>query len=542
MTVHNQKIQDAAENDCARWRRCFVAAAFAATLGVAADTAVFGDTLGVIATGDDRPAIDRLNSHLDENFLVEAKPNEKPKFDIIALDNVNGVFNRKIEVFGIPVFSYSGVSDEDLVLSANVLAQWLDNDENGSVDNTLILDEMADRNSYLFIVRNQTQVESYNFQSGTAAYSLDAESIQQHWYTTGPSGDPDGTMEESFHMISDIGYEGVYPDVFGRTTGTELTDAMDVARGGHFDQTPDEYPDGAWYTYDEQGCDYGCQTGEYFYWGMTSILGVHVDRRTDIQREWQLYRPELVESTDPALFALLTDPQYIFPTKYPDGIYASPDFEPSAIYVVRDDNDDAVFDDLGDEASDVSTRSRSSVGEIDSASTNQINRVVVKFALPELHVDTPVLDSATLRFFLEDIQGTPAGPLSVFHSSADNDLAMSATDYENPSYVDTLLDLVQPTDTGGQFYELDVTDQVLADYVADGLDPLSAFRLQVNEAVFFEDGQHNRYRFTMPGSSETANHPELILMFTTVPEPSTLFLAILGLAGLLAHGHRRRRA
>ncbi len=144
MTAHNRKIQDAAENDCDRWRRCFVAAVFAATLSVAADTTAFGATLGVIATGDDRPTIDQFNLHLDENFLVEAKPNDKPNFEIIALDNVNGVLNRKIEVFGIPVFSYSGVSDEDLVLSANVLAQWLDNDENGSVD-TILLRERLER-------------------------------------------------------------------------------------------------------------------------------------------------------------------------------------------------------------------------------------------------------------------------------------------------------------------------------------------------------------------------------------------------------------
>ncbi len=60
---------------------------------------------------------------------------------------------------------------------------------------------------------------------------------------------------------------------------------------------------------------------------------------------------------------------------------------------------------------------------------------------------------------------------------------MVASDYENPSYVNTQLDLIQPTDPGRQYYELHVTDLVLADYAADGLDLLSAFRLKLSEAI-----------------------------------------------------------
>ena len=75
-----------------------------------------------------------------------------------------------------------------------------------------------------------------------------------------------------------------------------------------------------------------------------------------------------------------------------------------------------------------------------------MNRLVAKFALPDAPVDAPFLERATLLFFLQDIVGTPAGPLSVRHSITDNDLDLLASDYENPSYGDTLLDLVQPTD------------------------------------------------------------------------------------------------
>ena len=513
MTARDPEIGETAKNGCSLRGWYFVVAVVAATLIVAAEDEVFGAPLGPFSAGGDRPTIEHFNHTLDENFLVEAKPNEKPTFAILPLNNVNGVFNRKIEVFGIPVFSYSGVSDEDLVLSANVLAQWLDNDENGSVDHTVMLDELADRNSYLFIVENQSQVNTYNFQNGTEAFSLDAESIQRDWYTSGPSGDADGTMEESFHMISDVGYGGLYPDVFGRTSGTDLTDAMDVARGGHFQQTPNQYPAGAWYTYDEQGCGYNCMASEYFHWGMISILGVNVNRGEHIESQWDLYTRELVESTDPALFGLLTDPEYLFPTQYPDGTYGLETLKPKVAYTVRDTD----FDGLGD-ATVTWVRS---VGEVDGASGGNLSRLFTKFDLPDLPEATPVLESAVLRFFLEEIEGTVAGPVSVYHSRSDNDLDALAADYQDTSYVDTLLDLIQPTDVAGQFYELDVTDLVLEDFAFDGLDPLSAFRLQVNEEVFFEDNQHERYIVSDQWNLDT--RPELHLSFTTgVPLPTVL--------------------
>ena len=213
---------------------------------------------------------------------------------------------------------------------------------------------------------------------------------------------------------------------------------------------------------------------------------------------------------------------------------------PEAIYITIDNDSDGVFDNLGDKVVDHLTRARTQVGE-DDRSRNHVRRLVAKFELLDAPVDTPFLESATLWFFLQDILGTPAGPLSLLHSITDNDLDKLASDFENPSYVDTLLDMVQPTDPVGQYYKLDVTDLVLADYAADGLDPLSAFRLEVSEAVFFEDDSgRNSYRLHMPAL--VAKSPQLVLTFTAVPEPSTLTLAALTLLGLLAHGHRRRRA
>ena len=168
------------------------------------------------------------------------------------------------------------------------------------------------------------------------------------------------------------------------------------------------------------------------------------------------------------------------------------------------DND---FDDRGDRVAKRLERDQVDVGEVDGTSES-LSRLVVKFDLPDI---ARRLNHARLRFFLEETEGTPAGPVSLFHSIDNDDPGTLATEYEDMAYVDTRMHLVQPFDTIGRYYELDVTDLVLSDYASDGDSPFSAFRLQTTEARFANDGQSNLYRFAM--SRNILNRPELVLTF-----------------------------
>jgi hypothetical protein len=97
---------------------------------------------------------------------------------------------------------------------------------------------------------------------------------------------------------------------------------MDIARGGKFLNIPNSYPDNAWYTYDDQTCDYAdCQTIEYLYWALTSIMGAQENRLSEIGHEWKLNTKYLVESTDATIFSLLTNTTYKMPKVLPDGSY-----------------------------------------------------------------------------------------------------------------------------------------------------------------------------------------------------------------------------
>ena len=70
----------------------------------------------------------------------------------------------------------------------------------------------------------------------------------------------------------------MYPDAFNMRSNqgpvSLLMNAMDVARGGHFETIPNTYPDSAWYHYTDKTCDYACQCTEYLYWGIGSMLDI----------------------------------------------------------------------------------------------------------------------------------------------------------------------------------------------------------------------------------------------------------------------------
>jgi len=126
------------------------------------------------------------------------------------------------------------------------------------------------------------------------------------------------------HLVTSRGYSRVYPADLGEQSGSTLTDAMDLARGGHFVSVPTSYPDEAWYHYDDPTCDYECMATEYFYWALTSMLGAqdYPGRCDDIAVEWEPCTRALVESMDPAVFALLSDAAWSLPTVLPDGSYS----------------------------------------------------------------------------------------------------------------------------------------------------------------------------------------------------------------------------
>ena len=242
-------------------------------------------------------------------------PGNDPNFTIIShTDWGFTATNRKVDVFGISIYAYSDVEDSKLLHAANLMAQYLDNNEDGTVDNMTLVNALTTNNAALFMWKSESQIN-------LNAQDLGADETIPSWHTNGHIGEFDAAIEEIWHVITHSGYANAYPTIFGENAGTLLTNAMDIARGGNFTTIPNPYPESAWYTYDDQTCEYDCMATEYIYWAMTSILGAQENRLNDITQEWDLNTIALVQKTDTIIYSLLTDTQYMFPKVLPDGTY-----------------------------------------------------------------------------------------------------------------------------------------------------------------------------------------------------------------------------
>ena len=233
-------------------------------------------------------------------------------------------FCKTTEIFGIKIYATNKVDNEKMLHAASILAEYLDNDEDGQVDNQKVVDKLIEKNVWLLLVKNesdQDDAERINLKNSNYQDLRDEE-------ITLVNGSPrfDASLEEVLHLITQHGYAEVYPEVFGEKKGSKMADAMDIARGGYFKKVPNEYPTNAWYTYNDESCDYSCQITEYTYWALTSILGGQDfnGRFDEIKDEWKLNTKEKVKNNDIDVYNLLTKSEYKLPTKLPNGKYRIP--------------------------------------------------------------------------------------------------------------------------------------------------------------------------------------------------------------------------
>ena len=256
---------------------------------------------------------------------------EEDNFTIVNNDDSPersfNVFCKKVDVFGVYIYATENVSDMDLLHTANIMAQYLDNNEDSIVDNPLVLDKMVENQSVMVLFGNESSskkrifLRSESTLEGSYVFQdLYGSEIYPDWNLNSPF---DATLEEVLHLITHSGFSQVYPSVFGEEKGSEISNAMDKARGGRFDDVPSDYPSNTWYTYDDKTCEYNCQVTEYFYWALTSLLGAQdfPGRYDEIGHEWKANTPSLVASMDSEVYNILTDTLYKLPTVLPDGSY-----------------------------------------------------------------------------------------------------------------------------------------------------------------------------------------------------------------------------
>ena len=222
------------------------------------------------------------------------------------------------------IYAESNIDDAKVLHAASVAAELLDNNEDGVVDDPILEAELRNAEAMMPLFSSEwspAMDDVWNYYDGCVSAALFNNEIDPsqpgHW------GD-DASVEEILHTINACGHVEIYPATFSLWPNSSLlSDAMDISRGGQFINIPNQYPEEAWYHYDDWTCDYECMAIEYLYWCIVSHMGILDDTQTcnGIDNEWELCTPQLFESTDVSMYSILTDPQYKLPQLAPDGNY-----------------------------------------------------------------------------------------------------------------------------------------------------------------------------------------------------------------------------
>ncbi|MCV6623374.1 MAG: leucine-rich repeat domain-containing protein [Cellvibrionaceae bacterium] len=231
---------------------------------------------------------------------------------------------KKAVVFDIDVYATDNVEEEDIHHVANVLAKYLDNDQDGVLDQPNVWREMKKSNPALVIWDNQSQWESVqqSVQGERQLRGLFIDDVNRGW-SPGRAGGFDGSHEVILRLISSLGYSKTYPNIFGYQAGSLLASAMDNARGGYFEVAPTVYAKDAWFTDTNKNCSYSCMVSNYMFWTLSSKLGAHIERAEEVKDQWKLYTPGRLTTTDVGITALLEQEAFNLPKFLPDGFYTA---------------------------------------------------------------------------------------------------------------------------------------------------------------------------------------------------------------------------
>ncbi|MBI65719.1 MAG: hypothetical protein CMG64_05460 [Candidatus Marinimicrobia bacterium] len=253
----------------------------------------------------------------DVCFEIEANLNNNSAFSCFSK------YIRVLDCFD--VYAQSSIADEKILHVASVAAELLDNNEDGVVDDSILKNRLSNRGALMPIFTSDGNSCMNSFENNYNGNGVSAVLFRNEIDPNNPGqwGD-DATVEEVIHTINHVGHVSIYPSAFNiNPNSSEMSDAMDIARGGQFLNVPNNYPEEAWYHYDDWTCDYGCMAIEYMYWSIVSHMGILNDTQTcnGINNEWELCTPELFQNTDIAMYGLITNPIYKIPQLAPDGNY-----------------------------------------------------------------------------------------------------------------------------------------------------------------------------------------------------------------------------
>ena len=157
--------------------------------------------------------------------------------------------------YGVSIFAKDWPRDKFLH-ACNMLAQLLDNDQDGCADDTNVVKTIRASQSGMALFPKDKD-SNYDL----IAETFNGQPLYVFETQLGCSGSNesrncrDAAIEEIFHLVTQKGLSPAYKTDFAECDSklnkiSTMQKQMDIARGGHFVSVPKNYPDGSIYTYD----------------------------------------------------------------------------------------------------------------------------------------------------------------------------------------------------------------------------------------------------------------------------------------------------
>ncbi len=241
----------------------------------------------------------------DEPDPVGEEDGSKPVADAQLEERLGRAgFTQLRSVFGVPVAATSTVSVGTVDHVAAVLTGYLDNDGDGSPDNPQIVSALKQESGVAAVFDTFRSMDQF-FDSDRGE---DLDGIELIGMTEEEINQPDefdASLEEVLHLVTQFGFAVAYPDELGEDPNSTLGIALkEATQAGYF-------------AYDDPTCDEPCMITEFFYWAITSNMGLQADRCEDIAHEWRLCTPESLTEANLAVTDLINDNVFKIPTAPP---------------------------------------------------------------------------------------------------------------------------------------------------------------------------------------------------------------------------------
>ena len=273
------------------------------------------------ATGDGSPTVPTptpVTHELGVCGVTSFESSQRPTLRPIVIpedDPLYGVgFHYCMKVFGASMWAVEKFSEPLLRHVASIAAEYLDNNEDGIVDDPAVNAALVANYAAMYLVDEFDKFSKFDMSDSSAIHRMKT-TVAQHSGETHPQAllTDDVTLEEVNHLLLFAGYGSAYPALRPQTaTGSLpnnlLTDAMRISQ-----------QNGDYLRFD------GAASSEFFYWGVTTLMGAQSVPGSHCREgrgtEWKLCTPEELQARNPMFYALLTNPSYKLPTRLPDGRY-----------------------------------------------------------------------------------------------------------------------------------------------------------------------------------------------------------------------------